>query len=335
MKKLSVSLLALFLCIVSVFGQTTTENFVETAKQFDHEGKFNEAVAEISKAIAAQPNNADLYITRANYNLLLEKKSEVLSDAQKAVSLAPTDKKILYFSALVLRKSQQYEEALKISDSHIALGDADRFAWYLRIGIKTQLRDLIGAFEDATAAAELFPQDNTFKQNQASLIRLTGDSDKALEMYNSRIASLEIKTNKAKDESTKRDLSSLLFSRADLYFSKLNNEAAKSDLLKAVSYLPTEFTYLLRAKVYKQQKMYPEAVADLTKALEINKQQEKIIFLIERGDLYYLMQKYSEAISDYEEILKLDDGQLKDLMQRRISLSLAQQKMKENGIQPK
>lgn len=333
MKKLCVSLLFLFLCMVFVSAQTEVEIFVDKANQFYIDGKFNEAAAEISKAIAVQSNNADFYLRRAQYNIFLEKKAEVLNDAQKAASLAPLDKKILYFSVQALQKTEQYEQALKISDLIIALGEADRFAWSQRIQIKTHLGNITGAFEDASAAVELFPQDNTLKQNQANLIRLMGDSDKALEMYNMLIASLEKKVNKSKDDFTKRELSSLLFSRAGINFSKFNEDAAKSDLLKAVDYLPSEFTYLRRAKIYKQTKMYPEAIADLTKALEINKQPEKIMFLIERGDVYYLMQKYQEAISDYEEILRLDEKQMKEIMQNRISL--AKQKMRENGSQPK
>jgi tetratricopeptide (TPR) repeat protein len=72
---------------------------------------------------------------------------------------------------------------------------------------------------------------------------------------------------------------------------------------------------------------------DLNKALEINKQPEKIMFLIERGDVYYLMQKYPEAIADFGEIIKLDEWQLKEPMQRRIAL--AKQKLQENGNQPR
>ncbi len=337
MKKLLLILFVFLLFAFPLFAQTDIEGLVKNAQELSHQNKFDEAVAEIGKAIAVQPNNPDLYLHRAEYNFLLEKKAAVLEDAQKAATLNPTDKKVLYFSALILHKSRQYQEALKIADALIALGDVDRFGWSLRVQIKTHLEDFIGAFEDATTAAELFPLDNTLKQNQANLIRLMGDSDKALEMYNTLIASLERKFGKIKNEDekaqAKRDLTSFLFSRAGLNFAKFNNEQAQSDMLKAVNYSPTEFNYLRRAKIYRQQKMYAEAVADLNKALEINKQPEKIMFLIERGDVYYLMQKYAEAIADFEQIIKLDEQQLKEPMQRRIAL--AKQKMQGNVNEPK
>lgn len=336
MKRLFVSLLFLFFSAAGVAAQTEAATLVEKARLFYNDQKFSEAVAEISKAIAFEPGNADLYITRAEYNFLLEKKTDVLNDAQKAVSLAPTDKKILYFSAQILRQSGQYEQALKISDSHIALGDADRFAWGLRVSIKTHLKDFIGAFEDATAAAEIFPQDSIFKQNQANLIRLMGDSDKALEMYNKQIAALETRFNKTKDANEKtqlkRDLISFLFSRSGILFSKLENEQAKSDLIKAIEYEPTESNYFRRAKSYRQQKMYAESVADLNKVVGMNGQFDKAVLFIERGDVLYSMQKYAEAIADYERALKLDETHLKDLMQNRIKL--AKQKM-EVSNQPK
>jgi tetratricopeptide (TPR) repeat protein len=332
MKKLPLALFVLFLFTAAATAQTEVETFVEKARQFSSDGKFNEAVAEISKAISAQPNNAEFYLTRANYYLLLDKNAEVLGDAQKAVSLNPTDKKILYFSAQMMHRSRNYGEALKVSDSLIALGDVDKSAWSLRIQIKTYLEDFVGAYEDATTAAGLFPRENMFKQNQANLIRLMGNSEKALEMYNALIVALEKKTGKADDEAYKRDISSLFFSRSGIHFAKSNAEAAKSDLIKAVNYLPTEFSYLRRAKIYKQQKMYAESLADLNKALEINKQPEKIIFLIERGDVYFLMKNYKEAIADYEEIITLDEAQMKEPMQRRIEL--AKQKMRDGGVEP-
>ena len=320
-----------------LFAQTEVESIIKNAQQLSNQEKFDEAVAEISKAIAIQPNNPDLYSHRANYNFLSWKDALILEDAKKAASLNPTDRKVLYFSAQILQKSRHYQEALRISDALMALGDVDWVGWSLRVSIKTHLEDFIGAFEDTTTAAGLFPQVNMFKQNQANLIRLLGDSDKALEMYNVLIASLEAKFGKIKGEDEKaqarRDLTSFLFSRAGLNFAKFNNEQALADLLNAVNYSPTEMTYLRRAKIYRERKMYSEALADLNKALEINKQPEQIMFLIERGDVYYLMQKYAEAIQDYEQVAKLDEKQLKEPMQKRITL--AKQKMKENGNQPR
>lgn len=337
MKNLTLIIFVFLLFTISAFAQTEVEIYVEKANQYDSERKFDEAVAEISKAIAIEPNNTNLYLKRAGYYLILGKKLEILNDAQKAASINPTDKKILYSSALVLHRSRQYKEALKIADALFALGDVDSFGWSLRSQIKTHLEDFVGALDDVTTAVELFPQDTFLKQNQANLIRLLGDSEKALEMYDALIVKYEANLSKVKDETKKqaikRDLSMFLFGRAGLHFGKFNKDQAQADLIKAVEYTPHKFNYSHRARIYKQQKMYAEALADLTTAIEFDKENDILLLLIDRGDVYFALRKYAEAIQDYEQVIKLDHAQTKELMQRRIAL--AKQKIQENGNQQK
>ncbi len=321
MKKLPLIFLAVLFLAFSIFAQTGVEIIVEKANKLNLESKTAEAIVEISKAIALEPDNANLYITRANFNLELENKTEILKDAQKAASLAPTDRKILYFSASVLRQNRQLEEALKISDQLNALGDVDRFGWSQRIDLKIQLNNLAGAFEDVTTALELFSNDNTFKQFQAVLIRMSGDSEKALEIYNAVIASTEKKLSNTKIEGEKeairRDLTNFLFTRAGYYLSKSKNELAQADLIKTVNYTPNDFTYIRRAKIYRDLEMFAEAEADLTKALEVLDQSPKEMVLIERGDVYVFSEKYDKAVNDYQEALKLD-ATIKEIFDQRM-----------------
>ena len=322
MKKLSLIIVALFCLSLMTFAQTEVETIAAKANKLNFDGKTEEAIAEISKAIAIDPQNANLYLTRANFYNFSDNKLEILADAQKAASLSPIDRKVLYFSASVLQESQQLKAALKIADELIALGDVDRFGWSLRINLKMQLQDFVGAFEDTTTALELFPQENMFKQSQAALFRLAGNSDQALEIYNAEIAASERKLNKAKNESEKppiiHDLTNFLFSRAGFYFSKSNIEKARADLIKAVNYEPTDTNYYQRAKIYREMELFAKAEADLTKALEILKGFDKVTILIERGDVYVESGKYEEALKDYQEVLKLD-ATLKDLFDERVS----------------
>jgi tetratricopeptide (TPR) repeat protein len=321
MKKFSLIIFAVLLLTFPVFAQTEVEVIIEKAKRLSLEEKTEAAIELMNKALQLEPQNPDVYLTRAEFYFVLDKTDEVLKDAQKAAELAPTDRKILYFSASVLRRSQFLKEALTIADRMIALGDVDRFGWSQRIQIKMQLQDFVGAYEDVATALELFPKENMFKQNQALLIRLMGDSDKALQMYNALIESAEKKSGKQKNEEARtrfnNDLGNFLFARAGLYLSQSNPDAAKADLLKAINYAPTDYNYYRRARVYRELKMYAEAEADLTKALEVFKQFDKIQILIERGDVYVLDQKYDEALKDYQEFLKLDI-KLKDAFDARV-----------------
>lgn len=322
MNKITLILLTMLCLSLNIRAQTDVETIIEKAKQLHLEQKTAEAIAELNKAFVIEPHNADLYLTRADFNRFLDNKTDILNDAQKAALLAPTDRRVLYFSAQVLHGSQQETEALKIADQLIALGDVDRFGWSLRINIKMQLKDFVGAYEDVGTALVLFPKENMFKQNQAILIRLMGDSEKALEIYNAVIASSEKKLSKTKTEGEKaqiiRDLTDFYFSRAGYYFSKSNDEQARADLIKAVGYAPTDSNFYRRARIYRDQEMYAEAISDLTKSLEILKQFDKVSILIERGDVYVESGQYDEALQDYQEVLKLD-ATLKEVYDQRVT----------------
>ena len=323
MKKLTFSLLVALSFAFPVFAQTDVDSIVRKAKTMFLSKQRAEAVEEINKAIALEPGNPDLYLTRAEFYLFLQNKSEVLNDAQKAAALAPTDKKILYRAGLVLLRGLQFKEALKISEELTALGDLDRQGWGLRIQIKRSLKDFIGAFEDASRAIELFPEDDYLKQAQADLIRLLGDSEKALEIYDSIIAANEKKLSLANAQSDKtsikRALSLFLFNRARINLAKSLMEPALADLAKAIEYLPDGNNYFRRAGIYVEHKMYAEALADFSKIID-----EKLIFdrsfvYLQRGNVYFMTQKYAEALADYEEAVKLNES-MRQYAQKRIAL---------------
>jgi tetratricopeptide (TPR) repeat protein len=325
MKHLALAISVFALLTIPCFAQNQVEIILEKVGEYDRDGKFQEAVDEIGKAIEIQPNNADLYIRRANLNLFTEKKAEVLKDAKKAASIDPTDKKILYFSAQVLQQTQQYEEALKIAEALMALGDVNWFGWQLLVNIKMHLDDFVGAFDSVTTAIELFPQVASLKQNQANLLRLMGDSDKALEMFtvliNKSTATLKKAKTEEEKQSIKRDLSMFLFSRARLNVSKFYKTQGTEDANAAVELLPEKFSYISRARIFLDLKMYDEALADFTKAIDFakNDDDEDVSFLMSRGDVYFNLKRYADALKDYEQIIKIDEKRMRVLLQERIN----------------
>ena len=335
MKIVSLVFLTFLISTFSIFGQSEVESLRNKSNQFQKEGKFDEAIVELSKAIAVQQNDANLYIERANLYLLTQNKQNLLADVKKARAISPTDKKSLYYGTLVVFKSGQYQESFTLINHLIALGEPDLPALELRVSILTHLEDFASAYEEITKVIELFPNENGLKHNQANLIRLMGDSDTALDSFSAQIVSLETKLSKIenKDAATrlKWDLSALFFSRANIYQNKFEIEKMKADLIKAVEWHPIPVNYERRANFYTKQKMYDDALADLTKAIEKDSDKNVGLFL-RRGDVYYSMRKYLEAVKDYEQVLKQKTG-LEQLAERRISQ--AKQKMQENVNHPK
>ena len=327
MKLLALPLFVLMLWAGHVRAQPipVLDQMLDRAAKLSAGGQHAEAVEEITRAIEREPKNARLYLLRAETNRLLDRRNLGLEDAAKAVSLAPTDAKVLYQAVQFYRQAQKLGEALRISNHLIKLVDADSFAWTQRIVIKMQLDDFAGAYEDATRAAELFPEVNAFRQYQAAITRRTGDAEKSLAMLDVLIAAVERKYAAVQDENDRRqlerDLTSLYFNRADLRFAEQAIEEAKSDLLRAVAFRPDEMTYLTRAQIYRKQKMYDEALADIAQAMKLSRQPNPLIFLIERGDVYYCQGKYAEAIADFEEVIRLGEPEIKEPMQTRIELA--------------
>jgi tetratricopeptide (TPR) repeat protein len=255
----------------------------------------------------------------------LQKNEEILKDAKKAATIDPTDKKVLYSAALVLQQSRQHEEALKIADALMALGDVNWFGWQLLVSIKTHLEDFVGAFESVTTAIELFPQVASLKQNQANLLRLMGDSDKALAMFtvliNKSTATLKKAKTDGEKQSIKRDLSMFLFSRARLNVLKFDKTQGISDANAAVELSLEKYSYISRARIYLDLKMYDEALADFTKAIDFakNDDDEDVSYLLSRGDIYFDLKRYAEALKDYEQVIIMDEKQMKVLLQERIN----------------
>lgn len=314
--------IVILLFAVPGFAQNNVEILLKNAFELSDQRKFSEAAAEIGKAIELEPNNADLYLKRAQFYWLAKNDEALLSDVQRAVSINPTDKMNLYSGAMLLQRSGNYREALKTANNLFALGEPDYSAWQLMIQIKTHLEDFIGAFEDASTAMEMFPDEAVFKQNQANLIRLLGNSDKAIELYTSLIPAYDKKLNAEKDEHKKErlrnDLTQFLFSRARIYFENFKKDLAFADLNRAVEILPIDRIYYQRARHYLMFKMYAEALHDLNKAIELGDKNAGFNFFLDRGDVFFRMGKYTEAIQDYERVIKLQDS-LTEPMQRRIA----------------
>jgi tetratricopeptide (TPR) repeat protein len=129
----------------------------------------------------------------------------------------------------------------------------------------------------------------------------------------------------------KWDLSALYFSRANIYQNKLEIEKMKADLIKGVEWHPIPII-MKDALTFMQNKrcMY-EALNDLNKAIEMDSDKNVGLFM-RRGDVYFSMKKYSEAIKEYEQVLKQKTRLETARGVRRISQ--AKQKMQETAFNP-
>jgi len=324
MKKLLSILFAFLFLAIPAFSQN------DANKPYYAEDKIDARIVEAIQAIRLEPNNAQLYLKRANLYRLKQDGEAVSSDVTKALGISPNDMSIQFTAVRLLYELPgQCEQALAIINATIANNPKSDEAFEWRFRVKTCLGDLVGALDDINKAISLNPQKNIHKHNQALLQQRLAQTDKAAENFNQLIASLEQKLKAAKDanekESLKRELMMTYISRSRIFAQSKNFDAMFADLNRAVEVHPIYPAYQTRARAYKWREMYAEAIADLTKALELDA--EDASSLMARGEVYFLMRKFPEAIADYQQILKINNG-MERLAESRIEA--AKQKMQED-----
>jgi len=160
MKKLPLILFAFLLLVISAFAQTDVKPIVDEANRLYKKGKYAEAAAQISNAIAVQPNDASLYIQRANFYYEIPDNPSGVKDLLTAASLSPKDEKILFTAARELRRTGRIQEALNIIESLLALKLSATYlvrTYNLSSECKRLLKDYRGAFDDKIREIELAP----------------------------------------------------------------------------------------------------------------------------------------------------------------------------------
>ena len=322
MKRLKLFPLAYLLLALSVstFAQTDIESFIKKSAEYSQQDKLDEAAGELTKAIAVQPDNADLYLRRADLYRFLDKKEDLAADANKAAALAPDNKQVILTATRLLRNIERCAESLTIINNYIFNRPENDEVLSARSQSNMCLGDWASAYQDTLKASELNPANNRYRSTQAGLLAKLGDSANSFEQFAELIKALETKlaktANVGQKESLKRDLAEIYRIRAGVNHAKADNTAEFADLVKFIEYSPTEFSYRTRGKIYQDHQMYVEAIADYTEAVRLSPTNS--IFLLERGEIYAEAGKDEEALKDYQQSLKLDPT-LKEIVGQKIN----------------
>lgn len=325
MKHLIFGFLFLLGFVSICFAQTTAEAFVKKSDEYASENKLPEAIAEMDKAIALQPENADLYLKRADLNFGVPDYEAVEQDVNQAVRLKPDDKPTILTAAKLLRNSRKCMEAKNLLDGFIAKQTASGDVFYARSHSNMCLGDWFGAYEDMFTASEITPPDaplsNHYRTTLAGMLSKVGESGKALEQlgklikfYQERFMKQGVERGKFNPDHT---LAEVYRIRAGVYHAQKNETAEFADLAKSIEYNPLDFNYRIRAKIYADHEMFAEAAADYTQALKNTL--NPALFLFERGEIYFEMNRYDEAVKDFTEAVKKDVS-FKDIAEQRIAL---------------
>lgn len=102
-------------------AKLSAEQHIAVAMRHAEEGRIEEALDVLTRAIIANPNDASLIGTRGSLLLAHDRVFDALVDLEKAVTLAPDNALLLVNRSQAHRKFNRYQEAMADLDKAVAL----------------------------------------------------------------------------------------------------------------------------------------------------------------------------------------------------------------------
>ena len=102
-------------------AQLSSEQHISVALQHVENGRIEEALDVLTRAIAASPNDPSLIGTRGSFLLAQDRVFEALVDLEKAVTLAPGSAELLVNRSQAYSKFNRPQEAMADLDKAVAI----------------------------------------------------------------------------------------------------------------------------------------------------------------------------------------------------------------------
>jgi lipoprotein NlpI len=140
---------------ISVIAQESVDGWSQRAEQAMRDGKSEQAILELDKAIASMPQNAQLYTIRGSVKFRSGKVDESILDFDKCVELDPQVKPYLWQRGIALYYLDRFEDGLEQFAVHreVNPNDVENAFWHylcnVRLkGVEAAQRDVLLAGYD-------------------------------------------------------------------------------------------------------------------------------------------------------------------------------------------
>ena len=255
--------------------------------------RLEEALVAIERAIALQPQNANLHGLRGLFLSDMKEYSEAEAAYTKAIKIVPR-------AAFFNNRGQFYFEQEKLD---LALSDLDRaikinselaMAYNNRGNVYSKQERLDLALANYERTVEIDPEYAEAYYNRGRLYYIHRRKlDLALANYERAI---EINP----------ELAEVYNNRGLIYHERGQLDLALSDYKRAIEINPEYAqTYLNRGNFYAQQEQLDLALADYKRVIEINPEYAALAYA-NRGLIYYNQGKLDLALAEYNQAIKLD-----------------------------
>jgi tetratricopeptide (TPR) repeat protein len=259
-------------------------------------GKYPEAIADYEKALELDPNNSKAKI---GLGVVAEKSGDAQLARQRFLEAVEKDPgSAIAWSNLgsTYDRAGDYARAAECFDKAVALDPKFANAWVNR-GTAYDHMDRLGeAVESYTRAIQIEPTGTEAYRNRASVYVREGKGDLALADYGE---ALRMAPSPAV-------ASAMLRERAGVYERVNRPDDAMADYDRAVELAPDDqAAHKARGAAYSRRGMLAQAAGDLGKVVELEPSAENYN---SRGIVYGKMHENDRAIADFTKAMEMDPG---------------------------
>lgn len=240
---------------------------VKQADRLLHRGEYDSAIAQYSRAIARHPENVDAYLGRSHAYIRLNELDKALSDCNTVTLLQPDNHFAFLNRGAIYALNENHQQAV-VETTHC---------------LELQSACLDGLFNRARYYSEL------------------GKTEEAIEDY-SRAMELGYQSWE------------LFYYRGYAFYMIGNTQQSQSDYQNAIQLKPYDDLikqnpneashYFYRGFLYTGAGLYPKAIEDYSRAVELGDQSAEL--LTARGYTYLKMKAFEKAQADFERAIQSD-----------------------------
>lgn len=139
--------------------QSSADGYVQRAKLLAELGRYDEAAAEVSYAVALEPANAGALTLLSRLHLAAGRPAEALTAADAAIAAAPGIVAPLLARGMALADLERYAEAARTADEILAVGPDDAYAQRNAAAILAGSRNGQTALNAAWRGVQLAPEE--------------------------------------------------------------------------------------------------------------------------------------------------------------------------------
>jgi tetratricopeptide (TPR) repeat protein len=292
-------------------------------------GRADEAIAPLTRVLAADPNNAEAYRLRGAGYASMYKTKQALDDLQKSIELNPDDHEAYFSLGVVYMRLEDYKNAVEqfgkaiehykpepgaeeqpFLQGHLTLASA-----YIELGKKStdpaaQKAAYQAAYDEAQKVVQqLEPKNPLHAKALAAALYSRGIAERMLGQLGAAIRTLthaiELRSTTAPDDSTGPFLSDAYFRRGICFHLIGEDKMAIADFEAAAHLVQGDpranlwegFTYAKLGDYHQALRAYGDAIAASDRYTYA---------YYNRGLVYMRLGDYEKAIADFNEAIRLE-----------------------------